>query len=104
MKRVIHRPRADNDIDAILLHYTRVNVEIANDFLYEVLKASDQISRMPGIGSPRLSYQLEIPGLRSYSLDIFPYTLIYFERENHIDLARILHSHRDIFNLLLGIE
>ena len=104
MKRVIHRPRADKDIDTILVYYADVNAGVANNFLREIIKASDQISRMPGMGSSRLSYELEISGLRSYSLDSFPHTLIYFEREDHIDMARVLHSHRDIFNLLLGIE
>src|SRR3989344_8032697 len=104
MKRGIPRPQADRDVDAALSFYANENPRIARDFLHEVQRASVQISEMPGLGYPRLSFELEIENLRSYSLKIFPYVLIYFEREHHIDLVRVMHSHRDISTLLLGGE
>jgi toxin ParE1/3/4 len=34
--------------------------------------------------------------LRSRALKGFPYLIFYVERENQIDVWRVLHSHRDI--------
>ena len=104
MKRVILRPQADRDIDNALLYYANENPRIARDLLREITRASNSISQMPGLGSSRLSRELNIEGLRTYVLNIFPYLLLYFERADHIDLARVMHSHRDFQTLLLGIE
>ena len=104
MKRVIFRPQADRDVDVALAYYAHENPRIARDFLREVNSVSDQLSKMPGIGSPRLSRELTVDGLRSYPLNIFPYLLLYFERVDYIDIVRVMHSHRDFSNLLLGIE
>ncbi len=104
MKRVAFRPQADRDIDAALVYYTIENPKIARDFLREVQNVSRKISLMPGIGSPRIAQELNIGGLRSRAPHTFPYLLLYFERDDHIDVARVLHSSRDIFNLLLGLE
>ena len=102
MKRVITSPEADLDIDTAISYYASESQKATADFLREMSAAYDRISEMPGMGSPRLSRELGIEDLRSYSLDAFPYSLVYFERENHIDLVRVLHTHRDIFNLLFG--
>ena len=104
MKRVIIRPEADRDFDLAASHYASVHSVVAEDFLREVNTTYARISAMPGIGSPRLSQEVSVGGLRSHSLEAFPYTIVYFEREDRIDVVRILHMHRDIFKLLLGVE
>lgn len=104
MKRVIPRPQADRDIDAALSYYASENPRLARELLREITRASDSIRKMPGMGSPRLSRELNVEGLRTYALSIFPYLLLYFERDDHIDLARVMHSHRDFETLSLGIE
>lgn len=104
MKRVIPRPQADRDIDAALSYYANENPRLARELLQEITRASDSISKMPGLGSPRLSRASNVEGLRAYALGIFPYLLLYLEREQYIDLARVMHSHRDFETLLLGIE
>ena len=47
-------------------------------------------------GSPRFSYELGLPGLRAYALQRFPYLVFYVEREDFVDVWRVLHGHRDI--------
>jgi len=34
----------------------------------------------------------------------FPFTIFYFDRDERIDVPRILHMHRDIINILLDIR
>ena len=39
---------------------------------------------------------LNIPGLRSWPLTRYPHLVFYMEREDHIDVWRVLHGVRDI--------
>jgi toxin ParE1/3/4 len=54
------------------------------------------ISGHPGIGSPQYAHELAIPGLRSRKLKRYPYLVFYLERDDHIDVWRVLHAERDI--------
>ena len=54
------------------------------------------IGDRPGTGSPRHAHLLGIKGLRSRKLGRFPYLILYLERDDHIDVWRILHAQRDI--------
>jgi len=59
---------------------------------------------MPKIGSNRFANDLDIPDLRAYPMKQFPFTIFYFDRDERIDVPRILHMHRDIINILLDIR
>ena len=37
-----------------------------------------------------------MPGLRMWSLKRYPYLVFYVEQDDHIDVWRVLNSHRDI--------
>ena len=50
----------------------------------------------PLIGSLRVAYELEIPDLRSWSLQRFPYVVVYVPDDETIDIWRVLHVRRDI--------
>ncbi len=39
---------------------------------------------------------LDLPGLRAWSLTRYPYLVFYVERPAHIDVWRVLHGQRDI--------
>jgi len=101
MKGVIPRPQAEYDFDDALSYYANENSAIAMDFLRDVHNAYSRISEMPGIGSPRFQRTLDVDDLRAYSLHTFPYIIFYIDREKHIDVVRVLHSHRDILTLFL---
>ena len=103
-KGVIPRPQADSEIDEVISYYSRENAKLADDFLSEIQRAFRQVANMPGLGSLRFAHELGMDGLRAYSLEDFPYLLFYFEREDHLDLVRMLHTHRDIFDMLLGVD
>ena len=50
----------------------------------------------PAAGSPRYAHELGLPGLRSRLLKRYPYPVFYVERDDHIDVWRVLHAQRDI--------
>ncbi len=60
----------------------------------------DQLEFDPGIGSPALGTAIGIPGLRSWRVTGFPLLWFYFERDNHLDVARLLGERQDISTIL----
>lgn len=54
------------------------------------------IGRRPASGSPRYAHDLSLRGLRSRFVMRYPYLVFYVEREDHIDVWRVLHAMRDI--------
>jgi hypothetical protein len=59
------------------------------------LTARSATSPHPASESPR-SAQLELSGLRVWPLKRFPDLVFYFEREDRIDVVRVLHGKRDL--------
>lgn len=97
IKPVVPRAQAHHDIEGIVARY--LSEEAANaalDFVDELEKAYRHIGRNPGTGSARYGHALDLPGLRSWPLTRFPHLVFYFERVDHIDVWRVLHSARDI--------
>jgi toxin ParE1/3/4 len=104
MKQVRRLPQAEQDIKDAVWHYAAESMSAVSRFLTEIARAATAIGATPGIGSPRYAHALDMPGLRVHQLRFFPYLLFYFERDDHIDLVRVLHMHRDILNVLLTID
>ena len=100
MKPVIPRKAADDDIDRALSYYrghaAEVPPNVAARFLQALEAAFDAIATRPGMGSPRYAHELDMPGLRSWIVDGFPYLVFYMEHDNGIDVLRVLHQSRDI--------
>jgi toxin ParE1/3/4 len=96
-KQVIPRRLAIRDVDDIIDHYLETSSEaIALGFVDALESAYVQIGLSPAIGSPRYAYELELPGLRSWPLKRYPYMVFYVERDDHVDVWRVLHGSRDI--------
>ena len=96
-KPVIPRELANRDVDDALTYYLSQGAEQAAvgfiDFLEE---AYEHIGHHPATGSPRYQHELGLPELRVWSLNRYPYMVFYVERQDHIDVWRVLHSQRDI--------
>lgn len=58
--------------------------------------AYQAVAARPATGSPLYSYELAIPGLRHQRLKRYPYLIFYIERDDQIDVWRVLHAQRDI--------
>ena len=97
MKRIVPRDAAERDIDEIADYYVDEAGEgIARDFVEAVRDAYRAIADHSGTGSPRYGDLLGIENLRSRKLGRFPFLIFYIEREDHIDVWRVLHARRDI--------
>ena len=44
----------------------------------------------------RYAHELDLPGLRCCLMKRYPYLLFYVERDDCMDVWRVLHSQRDI--------
>jgi toxin ParE1/3/4 len=97
LKPVIPRILANRDIDDAVAYYLKEHAPEAALALADALEdAYALLSRHPAVGAPRYAVELDIPGLRSWPLSRFPYVIFYVEREDHIDVWRVLHGRRDV--------
>jgi toxin ParE1/3/4 len=97
MKDVRLRELARHDIEAVVDHCASEGGEaLALRFVNAVERALRLVGVNPSAGSPRFSYELQLPGLRARSLMGFPYLVFYVESDDHIDVWRVLHGHRDL--------
>ena len=96
-KPVELRQLAADDIDATLSYYQRETGESLAIRFVDALEAElSHLSGHPLIGSLRYSYELNIPALRSWSLEAFPYIVFYIDRAEFVDVWRVLHARRNI--------
>ena len=99
MKSIPIAPRseANRDVDEAIDHYLSESAEqAALGFIDALDKAYAHIARHSATGSPRYAHALNIPGLRSWPLTRYPYLVFFMERENRVDVWRVLHGQRDI--------
>ena len=94
---------AQQDVENAVLHYAEQSLNASLFFIEEYKTAITAIERVPGVGSLRFANELDIPNLRAYSLHSFPYLIFYIEHGDFVDVVRVLHSSRDIYNLPLGV-
>ena len=96
-KRVAQRERARRDIDAAAEHYfAEGGATLELRFITALAVAIRHVSKAPATGSPRYASELNLPGLRCWPLKRFPYLVFYVEREDSIDVWRVLHQARDM--------
>ena len=97
IKPVVPREQANQDVDDAVAYYLGEGAaSVALDFVDALEQAYSHIGRHPGTGSPRYGHELDLPGLRSWTLSRYPYLVFYVERSDHIDVWRVLHGQRDI--------
>jgi len=94
---VIPRRLATGDVEQAVDRYLKEAGEaVALGFVDALERAYRQIGKHPGSGSPRYDHELDLPGLRSWPVARFPYLVFYVERDDHVDVWRVLHAGRDI--------
>lgn len=94
---VIPREAAHRDVDEAVEYYLAEGSEqAALGFIDALEQTYGHIGRHPATGSPRYAHELDLPGLRVWPLKRYPYLVFYVEREDHIDVWRVLHGQRDI--------
>ena len=96
-KPVIPREQARKDVEEAVNYYVReAGDQTALGFIGALESTFRTIADNPATGSPRYAHELDLPGLRSKILKQYPYLIFYVEREDHIDVWRVLHAHRDV--------
>nr|WP_303705576.1 type II toxin-antitoxin system RelE/ParE family toxin [Brevundimonas naejangsanensis] len=96
-KTVIPREQAAHDIDQALDYYLEAAGDVvASAFVDALEQALNHVARHPASGSLRYAHELDLPELRFWRVRDYPYLLFYVEREDHIDLWRVLHGERDL--------
>ncbi len=97
VKAVIPREQANLDIDETISWYlAEGEPQAALDFVAALEKGFGHISRHAATGSPRYAHELNLPGLRVWSLSRYPHLVFYVERNDHVDVWRVLHGMRDL--------
>ena len=96
-KAVVPREQANRDVDDAVAYYlSEAGEDAALGFIDALQKAYGHIGRHPATGSPRDAHELNLPGLRAWSLTRYPHLVFYVEHPDHIDIWRVLHGQRDI--------
>jgi toxin ParE1/3/4 len=97
IKTVIPRVLARRDVEGAVAYYAGQDGSAAALGFVDALEAAYvHIGRHPATGSPRYAIELNLPGLRSWSLKRYPYLVFYVEADDCIDVWRVLHQRRDI--------
>jgi toxin ParE1/3/4 len=102
-KRIIIRPKASQDLDDHFAYIAENNFEAALQFFDSARSTIAQLARMSGMGN---LYPVENPrlqGLRKWAVkDFKKYLIFYVERDDTIEVVRILYATQDISSILEG--
>lgn len=100
-KPVVPRALAVRDVEDAIGYYLKEDArQAALAFVDALEDAYALIGQHPAIGASRYATELDIPELRSWALPRHPYVIFYIDRDDHIDVLRVLHGRRDIPALL----
>jgi len=97
LKPVHPLARALVDVEDAVRQYAReAGPDVALRFVAAIEATFASIGEHPGSGSPRYAHELDLPGLRHRSLPKFPWLVFYVEREDRVDVWRVLNARSDI--------
>ncbi len=98
---VTYRPKVFDDLLNLSYYISQDSLEAANRFLDACDETFLQIAKMPSIGK-RCDFQNSLlKGIRMWFVKGFEKHLsFYLAKENEIEIVRVLHSARDLENIL----
>jgi toxin ParE1/3/4 len=100
-KKIVITPKASQDLDDCFAYISQDNPEIALQFFDSTRTTIAQIARMPGIGSMFVTENERLKGLRKWSVkDFRKYLIFYIDRDEIVEIVRILYATRDISDIL----
>lgn len=104
-KRVVLTEQARRDVRQITAWYRKEGgAALAQRWVAAMEDALRHIGAHPQTGVTRYAVQLKLDDLRFWSASGFPYLVFYVEREQRIDVGRVLHGKRDIPAWMGGSE
>lgn len=103
MKPLVLRPLADLDIDNYYIYIKNENPQAAMRFIDSLQATFANIGNFSAIGSLRFNHLTLLEKVRVINVKNFAnYQIFYIERDNHIEVIRILHSSMDISQDMLN--
>jgi toxin ParE1/3/4 len=100
-KKIVITPKASQDLDDCFAYISENNPEIALRFFDSTRLTIAQIARMPGIGSIFATNNERLQGLQEWSVkDFRKYLIFYIDRDEVVEIVRILYATRDINSTL----
>jgi toxin ParE1/3/4 len=97
VRKVIPRQKAERDVDDAIDHYFEEGgADVALRFIDELEAAFRHLAAHAESGSLRYATALDLPGLRCWSLQHFPFLIFYVVNDGIVDVWRVLHGKRDI--------
>lgn len=101
MKPARLRRTAKQDLsDAALYYAEQGGLALGEDWLLEATSALSRTEAMPGLESPRVAQMCGVEGLRAWAVKRFALRWFYFERDDHLDVVRLLGERQDIKAIL----
>ena len=96
-KPLVILPLAERDVEAAADYYSlEAGEDTAFAFVAALSASLARITDRPKTGSPRYALDVNIADLRHVTLRRFPYLVFYVERQDRIEIWRMLHAKRDI--------
>jgi toxin ParE1/3/4 len=91
------RPQARLDVVELATHIGQDSVTAANRFLDACDSTFQLLAEAPGIGGSYPTKNDRLAGLRVFRVKKFPSHLtFYLQRQNGIEIVRVVHGSRDI--------
>ncbi len=104
MKPAVLRPLAEQDLIDITRWYAEQGGnKLAERAFDNARKALAAVERMPGLGSPAIGETSGLSGLRHWGVEKFPVRWYCFEREDPLDVVRLLGDRQDIAAILISL-
>ncbi len=85
---LIYHSQVANQLDEIAIWYAKAGEGLGDSFMDDFLQTIEIIIRSPYAFAEKLN------GSRQYLMDRFPYYVVYFIRENQVEIFNIVHSSR----------
>jgi|SRR5947209_5492378 len=96
MKTFVLTRLADRDLNQIWEYVAKDNIRTADRVLLAIENALRRIAKNPGIGHSRR----ELADERHRFFLVYSYLIIYRPDTQPLQIVRVLHAARDIYNLL----
>lgn len=97
MKTYHLKAAAEADLLRTHAYYLKESgADLADRFTMAIEDALEHVCHHPGTGSTRYANTTGLNGLRFWLVSHFPYAVFYIERDQLIEIVRVLHQSSDI--------
>lgn len=101
MKRLVLRPLAEADlIGKVRWYVEQGGIELGGRVFDAAQLSLATVQAQPGFGSPAIGQRCGLTGLRAWRVKGFPLRWFYFERDDRIDVVRLLADRQDVAAIL----